>query len=184
MAVDQVVSTLMADSRPKRRFAPAACTSCGGVEGEFAPSGRHITCEAAVDIPTAVDSEPLMQIGAVAHLVSLSLRTVRHYEDAGLVQPTARTVGGFRLYDHDTVNRLLLIKQMKPLGFTLEEMRMLIETRDRLDEPDLDPDERTDLRERVALFAAAATEKVRELREQLATAEAFAAGLQNGIGDA
>ena len=69
------------------------------------------------------------------------------------MRPVARTVGGFRLYDHDTIERLLLIKQMKPLGFTLEEMRLLIETRDRLDDPALDPDERTDLRERVALFS-------------------------------
>jgi DNA-binding transcriptional MerR regulator len=168
----------MTEPTPKRHFTHAPCSSCGGVDGEFAPSGRHIACEAAVDIPTAVDSEPLMQIGAVAQLVTLSLRTVRHYEDAGLVRPTARTVGGFRLYDQDTISRLLLIKQMKPLGFTLEEMRLLIETLDRIDDPELDPDERTNLSERVALFSVAATEKVRELREQLATAEAFAATLQ------
>ena len=126
-----------------------------------------------------VDDEALLQIGAVAQLVDLSLRTVRHYEDAGLVHPVARTVGGFRLYDRDTIDRLLLIKQMKPLGFTLEEMRLLIETRDRLDNPSLEADERTDLRERVALFSAAATERVRALREQLATAEAFASTLQD-----
>ena len=173
----------MTEPTPKRHFTHAPCSSCGGVEGEFAPSGRHITCEAAVDIPTAADSEPLMQIGAVSQLVTLSLRTVRHYEDAGLVRPTARTVGGFRLYDNETITRLLLIKQMKPLGFTLEEMRLLIETRDRLNDPTLDPDERTNLRERVALFSTAATEKVRELREQLATAEAFAATLQRDIID-
>lgn len=159
----------------------APCSSCGGVDGEFAPSGRHVSCEAAVDIPTAADSGPLMQIGAVATRVTLSLRTVRHYEDAGLVLPTARTVGGFRLYGEDTITRLLLIKQMKPLGFTLEEMRLLIETRDKLADAELDPDERANLQERVALFSAAATEKVRELREQLATAEAFAATLQDDV---
>ena len=68
-------------------------------------------------------------------------------------------------------------------AFTLEEMRLLIETRDRLNDPSLDPDERTNLRERVALFSTAATEKVRELREQFATAEAFAATLQRDIID-
>ena len=156
----------------------APCSSCGGVDGEFAPSGRHISCEAEIDAPTAVDHGPLMQIGAVAQLVTLSLRTVRHYEDAGLVHPTARTVGGFRLYDDDTISRLLLIKQMKPLGFTLEEMRLLIETREQLADPSLDPNERANLRERIALFSVAATDKVRGLREQLAIAEAFAAELQ------
>ena len=174
----------MTEPTSKRQFTHAPCSSCGGVDGEFAPSGRHVMCEAAVDIPTAVDSEPLMQIGVVSQRVALSLRTVRHYEDAGLVRPAARTVGGFRLYDQDTITRLLLIKQMKPLGFTLEEMRLLIETRDRLDDPTLDAAERTNLRERVALFSAAATEKVRELREQLATAEAFAGTLQRDIDEA
>jgi DNA-binding transcriptional MerR regulator len=169
----------MTEPTPKRQFTHAPCSSCGGVEGEFAPSGRHITCEAAVDIPTALESEPLMQIGAVAQMVTLSLRTVRHYEDAGLVRPKARTVGGFRLYDHEAIDRLLLIKKMKPLGFTLEEMRLLIETRDRLADPGIDPAERAHLRERIGLFSVAATEKVRELREQLATAEAFAATLQD-----
>ena len=171
----------MTEPTPKRQFTHAPCSSCGGVEGEFAPSGRHVSCEAAVDSPTAVEREPLMQIGAVAQMVTLSLRTVRHYEDAGLVRPKARTVGGFRLYDQETIARLLLIKQMKPLGFTLEEMRLLSETRDRLDDPDTDPAVKADLRERVALFSVAATEKVRELREQLATAEAFAATLKDDI---
>ncbi|HUP76557.1 MAG TPA: MerR family transcriptional regulator [Acidimicrobiales bacterium] len=171
----------MTEQSPKRHVTRAPCSSCGGEGGEFAPSGRHVTCEAAVDIPTAVDNQPMMQIGAVSQLVTLSLRTVRHYEDAGLVRPAARTAGGFRLYGQDTVARLLLIKQMKPLGFTLEEMRLLIETRDRMNDPDLDADERTNLRERVALFSAATTEKVRQLRKQLATAEAFAAALQKDI---
>jgi DNA-binding transcriptional MerR regulator len=173
----------MTESTPKRQFTRAPCSSCGGVDGEFAPSGRHVTCEAAIDIPTAVESEPLMQIGAVAQRVTLSLRTVRHYEDAGLVRPKARTVGGFRLYDHEAIDRLLLIKKMKPLGFTLEEMRLLIETRERVADPSLDAAERADLRERIALFAVTASEKVRELREQLETAEAFAAGLEADIAE-
>lgn len=129
-------------------------------------------------------SAPLMQIGTVASRVTLSLRTVRHYEDAGLVLPAARTAGGFRLYGEDTITRLLLIKQMKPLGFTLEEMRLLIETRDKLANAELEPDERVHLQERVALFSAAANEKVRALREQLSNAEAFAATLHHDARDA
>jgi MerR family copper efflux transcriptional regulator len=170
-------------TRARSSTTHAPCSSCGGVDGEFAPSGRHLSCEAEIDGPTAVDSGPLMQIGAVAEIVTLSLRTVRHYEDAGLVRPVARTVGGFRLYDHDTIIRLLLIKQMKPLGFTLEEMRLLIEARDQLADPTLNADQRAQLRERVALFSVAATEKVKELREQLDTAEAFAATLQEDVTD-
>jgi len=173
----------MTEPTRERSVTRAPCSSCGGIEGQFAPSGRHLSCEAAIDGPTAADSGRLMQIGAVAELVTLSLRTVRHYEDAGLVRPVARTGGGFRLYDHDTIRRLLLIKQMKPLGFTLEEMRLLIETRHQLADPALDPDLRAHLREQVALFSLAATKKVEELREELATAEAFAATLQEEVSD-
>jgi DNA-binding transcriptional MerR regulator len=64
----------------------------------------------------------LLQIGEVADRVGLSLRTVRYYEEVGLVAPSARSDGGFRLYSDDDVERLLLIKRMKPLGLTLEEM--------------------------------------------------------------
>jgi DNA-binding transcriptional MerR regulator len=171
----------MTEPTRERSVTRPPCSSCGGVEGEFAPSGRHLSCEAEIDGPTAADSGPLMQIGAVAELVTLSLRTVRHYEDAGLVRPVARTVGGFRLYDHDTIRRLLLIKQMKPLGFTLEEMRLLIETRHQLSDPALDAQQHAHLREQVALFSVAPTKKVEVLREQHATAEAFAATLQEEV---
>lgn len=68
-----------------------------------------------------------MQIGQVAERTELSVRTVRHYDEVGLIVPSARSVGGFRLYTDDDVARLLLVRRMKPLGFTLEEMRALLE---------------------------------------------------------
>jgi DNA-binding transcriptional MerR regulator len=68
----------------------------------------------------------LVQIGVMAERVGLSLRTVRYYEEMGLVEPTTRTAGGFRLYGPDQEERLRVLKAMKPLGFTLEEMRDLV----------------------------------------------------------
>ncbi|QMU98635.1 MerR family transcriptional regulator [Microbacterium esteraromaticum] len=67
-----------------------------------------------------------MRIGDVAERTSLSLRTLRHYDEMGLVEPSARTHGGFRLYTEDDVSRLMLVRRMKPLGYTLEEMRELL----------------------------------------------------------
>lgn len=67
----------------------------------------------------------LLQIGEAAERVGLSLRTVRYWEEVGLVTPSARSIGRFRLYSEADVERLLLLKQMKPLGLTLEEMREL-----------------------------------------------------------
>ncbi|MCM3695146.1 MerR family transcriptional regulator [Microbacterium oleivorans] len=67
-----------------------------------------------------------MRIGEVAERTELSFRTLRHYDEIGLVTPSARTDGGFRLYTEDDVTRILLIRRMKPLGFSLEEMRELL----------------------------------------------------------
>lgn len=69
----------------------------------------------------------LHQIGAVAERVGLSLRTIRHYEDVGLVTPTGRSAGGFRLYTDADIDRLSMVKDMKPLGFTLSESHEVLE---------------------------------------------------------
>ncbi|MGX1128025.1 DNA-binding transcriptional MerR regulator [Streptomyces glaucescens] len=119
-----------------------------------------------------------MQIGEVATRTELSLRTIRHYEETGLVVPSARSQGGFRLYTEADVARLMVIRRMKPLGFTLDQMRDLLEATDRLDAgTGLDADEREALLERVRTYQQAATEQVEKLRVQLARAEDFAATL-------
>ena len=69
----------------------------------------------------------LLQIGEVSAHTELSIKTIRHYDDVGLVVPSARSAGGFRLYTGDDVARLIAIRRMKPLGFTLEEMRELLD---------------------------------------------------------
>jgi MerR family copper efflux transcriptional regulator len=167
--------------QPGTRPVKWSCTVCLRSDGPFAPSGRCVSCEASIDIPTASEAGALRQIGEVANLVGLSLRTVRHYEDSGLVLPAARTPGGFRLYDDQAVDRLRLIMKMKPLGFTLEEMRILIETRSRLDSGAIGDLEEQELRERLAMFTTAATEKVVQLAEQLGIAESFVAQLQDDV---
>ena len=78
----------------------------------------------------SVDREGLFQIGEVTDRVGLSLRTVRYYEEVGLVTPSARTEGGFRLYSEADVQRLLLIKSMKAFDLKLEEMGDLLEVLD------------------------------------------------------
>lgn len=119
-----------------------------------------------------------MQIGEVAARTELSLRTIRHYEETGLVAPSARSQGGFRLYTETDVARLMVIRRMKPLGFTLDQMRDLLDATDRLDnDPGLDTGEREALLKRVREYEQAATEQVDKLRVQLARAEDFAATL-------
>jgi len=68
-----------------------------------------------------------MHIGELAERTGLSLRTIRHYDEVGLLPATARTDGGFRIYSEDDFERLMVIKQMKPLGFSLEEMAEILD---------------------------------------------------------
>lgn len=70
------------------------------------------------------------QIGEVADEVGLSLRTIRYYEEIGLVSPSGRTEGGFRLYTDDDIDRLRLVKALKPVGMSLETMAELLEAAD------------------------------------------------------
>ena len=116
----------------------------------------------------------LLQIGQVAERTGLSLRTIRFYEENGLVVPTARSDGGFRLYSDADVARLELIKRMKPLGFTLEEMQQLLTL---LADLDTGTGDREALTDRLRMCHEAATARVTALREQLTVAEGFAATL-------
>lgn len=75
---------------------------------------------------------PLAHIGEVAERTGLSHRTIRYYEEMGLVVPSARTEGGFRLYSEADVERLQLITPMKPLGFSIDEIRELLDALDTL----------------------------------------------------
>ncbi|MET9951149.1 MerR family transcriptional regulator [Streptomyces sp. NPDC006339] len=119
-----------------------------------------------------------MQIGEVAARTELSLRTIRHYEETGLVIPSARSQGGFRLYTEADVARLMVIRRMKPLGFTLDQMRDLLDATDRLDrDPGLGAEDRAALLERIRSYERAAVEQVEKLRVQLSRAEDFAATL-------
>jgi DNA-binding transcriptional MerR regulator len=118
------------------------------------------------------------QIGEAAARVGLSLRTVRYYEEIGLVAPSGRTDGGFRLYTDSDIERLALVKQMKPLDFSLEEMRDLLGVREDLDEQEVSADRRDELIERLSMYASAARERVDALREQLEAVEAFASKLR------
>ncbi|GAA1847513.1 MerR family transcriptional regulator [Actinomadura bangladeshensis] len=118
-----------------------------------------------------------MQIGEVADRTGLSLRTIRHYEEVGLALPTARSQGGFRLYTDDDVARLLVIKRMKPLDFTLEEMRDLLTVLDRLRSAGTDETLRADLAERLAVYRSLVEERCAKIRARLSDAEQFSAEL-------
>lgn len=122
-----------------------------------------------------------MHIGEVAERVGLSLRTIRYYEEIGLIAPSARSQGGFRLYLEADVARLQLVKDMKPLGFSLDEMRDLLGVLDSLDRPDDAGASHEQVLDRLAMYRVAADARCDALRGQLRIAESFARTLRKRL---
>ncbi|CAN5121074.1 MerR family transcriptional regulator [soil metagenome] len=123
-------------------------------------------------------ADATMHIGELAERTGLSLRTIRHYDEVGLLEPTGRTVGGFRLYTHDDFSRLMLIRRMKPLGFSLEEMTELLRIIDSFGSDPArsdDPGQSDEHGERAKLdsFIAQAVDRRAKLEQQLAMADEF-----------
>ena len=71
----------------------------------------------------------LHKIGAFAKMAATNLRTLRYYEEVGLLQPAARSSGGFRYYRESDLNRVRLISRLQELGLTLQEIREILEQR-------------------------------------------------------
>lgn len=145
--------------------------------GGAAATGDRVPYEEGV---TESARKGLLQIGQVAERTGLSLRTIRFYEENGLVIPTARSEGGFRLYSENEIARLEVIKRMKPLGFSLEEMQELLSL---LADLDSGAGDRAHLMDRLRMFHEAATARVTALKEQLAVAEGFAETLARRLHD-
>ncbi|MBB2958264.1 MerR family transcriptional regulator [Pseudoclavibacter helvolus] len=114
-------------------------------------------------------TEETMQIGKLADRTGMSIRSLRHYDEIGLLVPSARTEGGFRLYTAEDEERLLLIRRMKPLGYSLEQMRELLDV---VDELEAHPED-TENRARLDEIRAEALERQAKLRKQVAAADEF-----------
>jgi DNA-binding transcriptional MerR regulator len=80
------------------------------------------------DATPPASEEPHLQIGEVAERTSLTQRTLRFYEEKGLLKPPTRMDGGFRLYSEADVQRLEQIKRLQQLlGFSLAEIKEMVD---------------------------------------------------------
>jgi MerR family copper efflux transcriptional regulator len=120
---------------------------------------------------TGVEPPQRYQIGTVAEMTGLSIQTLRHWDEVGLVPPSERSEGGFRLYSDVDVQRLLVIRRMKPLEFTLEEMRRLLDSMDLLAERGSPESERMAAVDYIRECHRRATDAIHRLRKRLAYAE-------------
>ncbi|MEX7471054.1 MerR family transcriptional regulator [Mycobacterium adipatum] len=112
-----------------------------------------------------------LQIGQVAARTELSIATVRHYDEVGLVTPSARSTGGFRLYTEADIERLLLIRRMKPLGFALADMKDLLDSLDTLNGGASAQPQRAAAAQHLQACESKARESAEKLRKHLAYAE-------------
>ena len=115
----------------------------------------------------------VMHIGEVAARTELSLRSLRHWEEVGLLQPSGRTEGGFRLYTEEDVEKILVIRRMKPLGFSLEQMKDVMRDLELLEDPNVDSGERSSVRRRLDAVRTEATERRAALVRQVEMADEF-----------
>ncbi|THF56996.1 Cu(I)-responsive transcriptional regulator [Ollibium composti] len=103
-----------------------------------------------------------MNIGTAASRSGLPAKTIRYYEEIGLIDP-ARAGNGYRDYSGDDIHRLAFLKRARNLGFSIDDCRQLMalyQDRSRASQ---------DVRAIAAAHVIAIEEKVRELQSMRAT---------------
>ena len=108
-------------------------------------------------------------VSEAAGLAHVSVRTLHHYDEIGLVSPARRSDAGYRLYGRDDLERLQQVLFFRELGFSLDEIR------EALDDPDFD---RT---EALVLQRELLTDKVEHLRAMIGTLDKAIEAQQKGV---
>ena len=78
--------------------------------------------------PEAHEGSAELRIGELAKKTGKTTRALRLYEELGLLVPSARTEGGFRLYHEANAERVFWIGKLQDLGFTLPQIQNLLST--------------------------------------------------------
>ncbi len=118
-----------------------------------------------------------MRIGEAADAVGINPRTIRYYEDIGLLPDPERTAGGYRDYTAADVERLVFVKTARRLGFTLAELAEILAFREQGQRPcayvlDVLGRQVGDLDRRIT--------ELQDLRAELVALKAQADSLSNG----
>ena len=109
-----------------------------------------------------------LAVGQVARLAGITVRTLHHYDEVGLLTPSGRSPSGYRLYDRSDVERLRRILGYRDLGFGLDEIAVLL---------DDGSDAMTHLRTQHRLL----TERLARVRRTLDNVEKMMDAQDNGI---
>lgn len=82
-----------------------------------------------------IAEEAQCRIGDLAQRLGLNAKTIRYYEEIGLLPEPERSASGYRLYGRTDADRLRFIKRVQQLGFPLGEIREVLALRDRGEAP-------------------------------------------------
>ncbi len=123
----------------------------------------------------------LSQIGGVAERLGVSTRTIKYYEELGLVSPQNRSPGGFRLYDPSDVERLQRVLRLKNMGFSLAAIREFLSVRDAAREEATREAVLAETTEHLRSREREVAERIARAREDLKSAEALREELQRDI---
>jgi MerR family copper efflux transcriptional regulator len=86
---------------------------------------------ATVRVPARWKVKGKMRIGELAAVSGVTAKTIRYYEDIGVLDPPARTPSGYRNYTRGAADRLVFIRSAQAVGLTLGEIRGILALRDR-----------------------------------------------------
>lgn len=101
-----------------------------------------------------------MKIGDLARATGTKVETIRYYESEGLIPQPARSAANYRLYEQPHLDRLSFIRRSRDLGFTLDQVRTLLQLAD-------------DRRRDCAMIDTIATENLREVDRKIADLRAL-----------
>lgn len=77
----------------------------------------------------SADPAPSLRIGEVARRTGLPVKTIRYYCDEGLLQPRARSKGGYRLFDEENLAELVIIRALRAMDVSIPELARILEVR-------------------------------------------------------
>jgi DNA-binding transcriptional MerR regulator len=104
-----------------------------GVSATGADDGATGAGDGATGPDVTAAGPPLLAIGSASRELGVSVRSLRYYEEMGLLTPSGRTIGGNRLYGPDDLARVRRIRELQQLlGFNLDEVRDILGHEDRL----------------------------------------------------
>lgn len=119
-----------------------------------------------VDPPSC--PEPVLTTGDMARLSASTLRTVRFYEQEGLIRPKARSGGGRRLFTQTELAKLQLALDLREAGLSIQDIKELFELKTRYASPEEAAEEITTILGRQIHAMQEKIAKLRKLREELA----------------